>query len=97
MSPKPCQTSLGCRTQQLGSTLSLPGSTSWNGIAVAPTCTDGGCQQEKNQSSLLSMSLCMREITCRNAMASSMDSLVRMCPLGASIIAELTSQEAMIA
>jgi hypothetical protein len=30
-------------------------------------------------------------------MASSIDSVVRICPLGASIIAELTSHEAMIA
>ncbi|MNZ85308.1 hypothetical protein D3C78_1040950 [compost metagenome] len=97
MSPKPCHTAFGCRTQQFGSVLSVTGSTSWNGTVAAPTCTVGGCQQVKNQSSLLSISLCMRERTWRKLMASSIDSLVRICPLGASIIAELTSQDAMIA
>ncbi|MNP27481.1 hypothetical protein D3C76_1203940 [compost metagenome] len=97
MSPKPCHTSFGCRTQQFGSVFSSCGSTSWNGTVALPTCTVGGCQQVKNQSSLLSISWCMREMTWRKDTASSMDSLVRICPLGASIIAELTSQEAMIA
>jgi hypothetical protein len=59
--------------------------------------TSVGCQASKNHSPLLAKSAWRRASICRNATASRMQSVVRAIPEGPSIIAALTSLDAMIA
>ena len=66
-------------------------------LASFPSSTLSGFQVLKNHSPFAAKSRLTRPIACRNATASSMDSLVSATPPGPSIIAAVMSFETMMA
>ncbi len=77
---------------------STSGGASWNGtrLRLPGTVTSLAFQVLKNQSFCLAKCAWMRPIVCRNATASSIDSLVSVGPPRPSIIADVMSFDAMI-
>jgi hypothetical protein len=85
-------------THAPGSVASISGGASWKGtrLRLPFTATSGAFQVLKNQSFCLPKCAWMRPIVCRKATASWIDSFVSVSPPRPSIIAEVTSFDAMI-
>lgn len=90
---KPCQAAPGASTHADGSVARRSGSAAWNGRPNAVS----GCQAVKNHEPRVAYSAAIRAIVWRKAIASRIASPVSAGPDGPSIIAAVTSLEAMIA
>ena len=85
-------------THASGSVFNTSGGASWNGTRrrLPGTATSVAFHVSKNQSFFFRNSALIRPMACRNAIASSMASFVSVIPPRPSIIADVTSFDAMI-